>query len=144
MDPKKFKEQAHKVGKTNVVEVVKQDFLAPDYNIVIYSNNPASDSGLVKVLEIIPRDANLESFLMRWDKNSQIADVDIYKNGKKQNLLFWEQNSFKGHHPQEIENKDKGRILRVDISSLRGIIFQGLVKVAIHREAHFKEGVSLG
>jgi hypothetical protein len=80
---------------------------------------------------------------MRWDKNAQIADVDIYKNGKKQDLLFWEQNGFKGHHPKEVENKDKGRILVVDISTPRGVIFQGLIKVGIHRELRFKEGVSL-
>lgn len=142
MDPRRFKGQKYKIGQTNVVEIVKQDFLAEGFDVFTCKNNLVSASGLVKVLEIVSRKPNSEHFVMRWDKNQQTADIDIYKGNNLRNDL-WGQNGFRGHHPRRKQEENEERVFELDIAAPKGPIFKGLVKVAVHHELRLKDNIGL-
>ncbi|MBU0978322.1 MAG: hypothetical protein ABIJ33_00930 [Patescibacteria group bacterium] len=142
MDSKQFKGQKYKVGQTNVAKIVKQDFLAKGFNVRTYENNLATTSGLVKILEIISEKPNSERFVMRWDKNQQTADIDIYK-GKNFRKDLWSQDGFKGHHPQIKQERNKERVFKLDIATPKGPIFKGLIKVAVHHKLRLEDSIGL-
>lgn len=126
MDQKKFENKTKKVAGTTKIDVLKIEYLNQDYEKKILPDNPATKTGLVEVMELIPKISEMPKFILRWDEKANTLDVDIYKGDKIRNNL-WSTKGYNGHHAQEIEN----RIFKIDISIPNTKIFSGIINTGL-------------
>jgi hypothetical protein len=141
MDPSIFRAKGVKIGGTTKVEAIKLAHLDKKYKFKLFPNTPATESGLVKVMELIPESSEMPNFILRWDEKSDTLDVDIYKNGKLCNEL-WGIEEYNGHHTQKIGNRRFGVKITIPNKKIfEGIIDVGLLiqaKISIKLTSHVK------
>lgn len=123
MDPTKFANLAVKtLGAHNIS--LEEEWLDPDYSVQFNSASEATDSGLVTLFRIVPKDTSLPGFAARWDRRAESVDVDPYPFGCI-DPPFWqgEKKGYRGHHARVI-SKDP-RVLQVDLHVPGRHIFTG-------------------
>lgn len=136
MDPKKFQEKTKKVAGTTKVDIISRDFLDPDYEVEVLSNQSSTPTGLLEIARLKPKKSNLPTFIFRWDENGDQLDVDIiYKNRKDKKL--WKELGYKGHHTRKISGK--GKVFEADIKSPVKNIFKGRIDVGLFIQIAIKD-----
>ena len=136
MDPEKFKNKKSKIAGTTRVDILKTEYLDENYRVKLLPNTPASESGLVKVAELISDIPQMPMFILRWDEGDNTLDVDIYKNRKICRDPEWicEISRYKGHHAIRLDG-DK-RLFKIDISIPGRKIFKGVLNIGLLIEEH--------
>jgi len=144
MDQGKFLAKTKRVAGITKVEPVKIDYLNEKYELKLFPDTPATNTGLVRVIELIPKISEMPNFILRWDEKADTLDVDIYRNGQVCNEL-WDTDGYKGHHTQKIENKT----FKVNIAIPNEEIFNGsinvglLIQLSLQTKANIKPNLSL-
>ena len=139
MDPEKYKNKRGKVAGTTRVKPLEIKYKNPNYEVKLLPNTPATETGLVEVMELVPKVSNLPKFVARWDENKHTLDVDLYEGEKINKNPSWksEENGHKGHHP--IRRTGAPRIFDIDVRIPNAKIFEGSLNVSLL----FKESVEL-
>ena len=132
MERSRFLAKGIRVGGTTKVEPAKINYLNGKYALELFPNTPATETGFVKVMELIPKISRVPNFILRWDEKADTLDVDIYKNGKLCNEL-WGTVGYNGHHTQRIKN----RIFWVNITIPNKKIFEGIINIGLLIQAKF-------
>ncbi len=125
--------------KTNLVKVESDYLLAAEYTLVRFNETEMEPTGRLNVIGIFPssdESADDPRFLGRWDEKEQLLDFDPvdakYHVDKRV--------TFAGHHPTPLG----GRRFEVELRTERkGLIFRGVVSVALGFRMHMREGIYL-
>ncbi len=141
MDRNQFRDKERKVGGSTSVKIYK-NYLSSEYEVKMYCEQEASDTGLVKFCELIPRHLHLPKFIFRWDERGEALDVDIHINGKPAKKL-WNESGYSGHHPQKIEDKGYNRGYNIDIKIPGRQIFLGVIDIGLSFELKIKDSIFL-
>jgi hypothetical protein len=128
MKPDRFLNKEKKVGGTTSVEILENHYIHPDYISKPCCYEKATDTGLVKIGELVPKQQSFPRFIFRWDERKETLDVDIYVEGKLTNAL-WDQPGYKGHHPPK-KNGSSGRYV-LDIWIPLKRIFKGIIDIGL-------------
>lgn len=129
MDKSRFLAKTERVTGTTQIECVKLDYLNAKYKFKLLPDTSATETGLVRVMELIPTIPEMPNFILRWDEKADTLDVDIYKNGQLCNEL-WDIDGYEGHHTQKIGN----RIFKINIVIPNEEIFKGIINVGLLME----------
>lgn len=136
MDPNVFASQPSRVGGSGKVDILNTKYLDPDYEIISCSDQKATPTGLVTLIQISPKkDKTFPSFFLRWDSNPETIDVDIYLDGKNRKDL-WGRPGYCGHHTKRI--RGEGRKFEVNITIPERNIFMGIVNIGLLVEVNLK------
>ena len=138
MDQKRFENKTKKVAGTAKLKILKIEYLNRDYDAKIFPDNPATKTGLVKVMELIPKISEMPKFIFRWDEKADTLDADIYKSDKICTSL-WNIEGYNGHHPQKIKN----RIFKIDISIPNAKIFIGIIDIGLLMQQSFSGNANI-
>jgi hypothetical protein len=71
MDPEKFKNKTKKVAGTTKVDIVSVEYLNPEYEIEVLSNQYTTPTGLLEMVRLNPKKPNLPRFIFRWDEKKR-------------------------------------------------------------------------
>ena len=140
MDPEKFKAKTKKVAGTTKVDIVSVDYLNPEYELEVLSNERTTPTGLLEVVKLNPKKPDLPQFIFRWDEKTDRLDVDIYKNGINCKDL-WKKPGHEGHQTQRVSGEDK--IFEADISTPDKKIFKGKINVGLFIKLVIKDSIKL-
>lgn len=133
MDRNKVSKKDGKVFSSNEVGFTKIEYLSDDYKLMPFSHNKITETGHLIIGKLMPRKDILPIFTFRWDEKKGELDVDINNASDDIKQKFKEGiNGYKGHHTTRVIGEDE-RVFRANIS-LPDKIFQGNIKVAVHRE----------
>lgn len=141
MDPNKFLVREKKIAGTTEVKVIKIDYLDCDYEIKEFPNNPATNTGFVKIVQLFPKNLYLPTFIFRWDEKEEELDVDIYENRKINNKL-WTLNGYRGHHTKSIDGE--GRVFETNISIPGKEIFKGRINLGLSIKQLLRDSIKIG
>ena len=143
MDPEKFKNKRGKVAGTTKVKPLEIEYKNPNYEVKLLPNTPATETGLVEVMELVPKVSNLPKFVARWDEKENTLDVDMYEGEKNNRNPSWikEENGYKGHHATK--RVGAGRIFDIDIKIPNMRIFKGSFNVGFRFEVSVNDSLRI-
>ncbi len=127
--------QAKGLNPTDVPNVTAANVVMDDslYKLVLLSKNRRSDTGLLKVFELVPLRPRFPGFIGRWDRKADKLDVDITGVSKAIMQRFRQGCSgYSGHH--SLRSTDLGRIFHVRILIPHGLIFEGNIQFSLGYE----------
>lgn len=118
------------VDKTYSLEH-QQDYCDPDYSIEVHLENERSPNGLLPVFRLASN-VSPDEFICRWDQNSHVIDVDMYRAGKIFSDFKDVKKGYVGHHLEKVSVDPEPRRFKIDIQIPQRIIYQGFITVNIN------------
>jgi len=122
-----------KAFRTTPVEVEPGYFLADSYLLPPLEGQEIGPTGLLKVLELVPRerDSGLPGFIGRWDERAATLDIQITGVSRTTVKRFKKsQIGYSGHHPERLP----GRRFQVDLRIPGTRVFCGVVSFGLGRD----------
>lgn len=129
-----------RVGGTTDVEPVSITYKDASYDLKLYPNNKASETGHVVIAKLSPENNALPSFIFRWDHPAGVMDVDIFLGGKDCKNL-WKQPGYKGHWTKLTDDKKREYSVLIEIPERK--IFEGTVKVGLLTEINVYDTLNI-
>jgi hypothetical protein len=140
MDKKIFSERQIKVGGTTGVEPISIVYKNDNYDLELYSNSKASETGHVVIAKLFSKDEKLPSFIFRWDHGSEVVDIDIFLAGKSRKDL-WEQSGYGGHWTKLTNDEKQEYSFLIKIPECK--IFEGTIRVGLLTELNLHDTINV-
>jgi hypothetical protein len=131
VDKNKVATKDGKAFRTTRVEVEPGWSVADSYNLRLAEGQEISPTGLLTVLELVPREAGLPNFVGRWHEKVQALKIDIGGVSKASMKRFRNSEAgYAGHHPLQLSD----RHFQIELQIPGTYVFRGVVSFGLGRD----------
>lgn len=110
---------------------IKTDYIDPSYNLTFTDINHISDTGLVELFKITPKELSLPFFKGRWDEKDNQVDIDINNVSKSiYNSFKTGRGGYAGHHSTRLSESPRKFLAEINIPGK--LIFRGEITFNIN------------
>jgi hypothetical protein len=133
MDKNRVNDRDGKARRTNAVEEVQRFHLSSDYDLELCPGSEISDTGRLDIGKVLPHDASLPWFGIRWDERATAIDVDVYQCTLKEESDFKKGKAgYHGHRTTAIDQP--GRVVDLHLIWKGQPVYHGCIKCSIGRD----------
>ncbi len=137
MDPRIVEKKDGKAFAVLKVHPLDGHFIAHSYELRCFDEIRISNTGWLKVFELVPHAVSEPRFIGRWDERAEQLDVDITGVPESISQKFKRgSGGYNGHHSQRLATE--GRQYKVAISIPEGKIFEAVMCFGVLRELELK------